>query len=129
PGGRGLAVCLRRARGDVARAAQVRAQLDHACLQGRAHARRRAAECPSRNGQGQGPVSRCLHDAGSLSRHRHSADRAAATGIGDHAPGPGLNIMDLAEYTTELQALVIRSVLEWVYESAPPASSAAAALP
>jgi hypothetical protein len=26
--------------------------------------------------------------------------------------------MDLAEYTTELQALVIRSVLEWVYESA-----------
>jgi hypothetical protein len=44
-------------------------------------------------------------------------------------PGPGLNIMDLAEYTTELQALVIRSVLEWVYESAPPASSAAAALP
>jgi hypothetical protein len=34
------------------------------------------------------------------------------------APGPGLNIMDLAEYTTELQALVIRSVLEWVYESA-----------
>lgn len=29
---------------------------------------------------------------------------------------PGLNIMDLGAYTSELQALVIRSVLEWVYE-------------
>jgi hypothetical protein len=29
---------------------------------------------------------------------------------------PGLNVMDLAEYSTELQQLVIRSVLEWVYE-------------
>lgn len=28
---------------------------------------------------------------------------------------PGLNVMDLSAYTTELQALVIRSVLEWVY--------------
>ena len=30
--------------------------------------------------------------------------------------GPGLNVMDLAKYSTELQALVIRSVLEHVYE-------------
>ena len=30
--------------------------------------------------------------------------------------GPGLNVMDLHEYSTELQALVIRSVLEWVYQ-------------
>jgi len=30
--------------------------------------------------------------------------------------GPGLNVMDLARYSTELQALVIRSVLEHVYE-------------
>ena len=30
--------------------------------------------------------------------------------------GPGLNVMDLAPYSTELQALVIRSVLEHVYE-------------
>lgn len=29
---------------------------------------------------------------------------------------PGLNIMDLSAYSSELQALVIRSVLEWVYE-------------
>lgn len=29
---------------------------------------------------------------------------------------PGLNVMDLRAYTTELQALVIRSVLEWAYE-------------
>lgn len=29
---------------------------------------------------------------------------------------PGLNVMDLSEYSTELQQLVIRSVLEWVYE-------------
>lgn len=29
---------------------------------------------------------------------------------------PGLNVMDLSAYTMELQALVIRSVLEWVYE-------------
>lgn len=29
---------------------------------------------------------------------------------------PGLNVMDLSAYTSELQALVIRSVLEWVYE-------------
>jgi hypothetical protein len=29
---------------------------------------------------------------------------------------PGLNVMDLSAYTTELQALVIRSVIEWVYE-------------
>jgi hypothetical protein len=28
---------------------------------------------------------------------------------------PGLNVMDLSAYTTELQALVIRSVVEWVY--------------
>jgi hypothetical protein len=28
----------------------------------------------------------------------------------------GLNVMDLSEYTTEMQSLVIRSVLEWVYE-------------
>jgi len=28
----------------------------------------------------------------------------------------GLNVMDLAAYPTELQALVIRSVLEWVYD-------------
>jgi hypothetical protein len=28
----------------------------------------------------------------------------------------GINVMDLSEYTTELQALVIRSVLEWVYK-------------
>lgn len=28
----------------------------------------------------------------------------------------GLNVMDLSEYSTELQSLVIRSVLEWVYE-------------
>lgn len=32
------------------------------------------------------------------------------------AIGPGLNVMDLAPYSTELQALVIRSVLEHVYE-------------
>jgi hypothetical protein len=31
---------------------------------------------------------------------------------------PGINVMDLAAYTTELQALVIRSVIEWVYEEA-----------
>ncbi len=30
--------------------------------------------------------------------------------------GAGLNVMDLAKYSTELQALVIRSVLEHVYE-------------
>lgn len=30
--------------------------------------------------------------------------------------GPGLNVMDLTDYSTELQGLVIRSVLEWVYE-------------
>jgi hypothetical protein len=29
---------------------------------------------------------------------------------------PGLNVMNLVEYSTELQALVIRSVLEWIYE-------------
>ena len=29
---------------------------------------------------------------------------------------PGLNVMDLSAYTTELQSLVIRSVIEWVYE-------------
>lgn len=29
---------------------------------------------------------------------------------------PGLNIMDLGGYSSELQGLVIRSVLEWVYE-------------
>jgi hypothetical protein len=29
---------------------------------------------------------------------------------------PGLNVMDLSDYSTELQQLVIRSVLEWVYE-------------
>lgn len=29
----------------------------------------------------------------------------------------GLNVMDLSAYTSELQALVIRSVLEWVYEN------------
>jgi hypothetical protein len=28
----------------------------------------------------------------------------------------GINVIDLAGYTTELQALVIRSVLEWIYE-------------
>ena len=28
----------------------------------------------------------------------------------------GLNVMDLSDYTTELQSLVIRSVLEWVYD-------------
>lgn len=28
----------------------------------------------------------------------------------------GLNVMDLSGYTTELQSLVIRSVLEWVYD-------------
>ena len=28
----------------------------------------------------------------------------------------GLNVMDLSDYTTELQSLVIRSVLKWVYE-------------
>jgi hypothetical protein len=28
----------------------------------------------------------------------------------------GLNVMDLSSYSTELQSLVIRSVLEWVYE-------------
>lgn len=30
----------------------------------------------------------------------------------------GLNVMDLSSYTMELQALVIRSVLEWTYEEA-----------
>ncbi len=30
--------------------------------------------------------------------------------------GPGLNVMDLAPYSTELQALVMRSVLEHVYD-------------
>jgi hypothetical protein len=30
--------------------------------------------------------------------------------------GPGLNVMDLCAYSSELQALVIRSVLEWVHE-------------
>ena len=29
---------------------------------------------------------------------------------------PGLNVMDLSDYTTEVQGLVIRSVLKWVYE-------------
>jgi hypothetical protein len=29
----------------------------------------------------------------------------------------GLNVIDLGSYSTELQALVIRSVLEWVYEN------------
>ena len=31
---------------------------------------------------------------------------------------PGLNVMDLSAYTTELQSLVIRSVIEWVYDHA-----------
>ena len=31
---------------------------------------------------------------------------------------PGLNVMDLTGYTMELQSLVIRSVIEWVYETA-----------
>lgn len=31
---------------------------------------------------------------------------------------PGINVMNLTDYTTELQALVIRSVLEWVYGQA-----------
>lgn len=30
--------------------------------------------------------------------------------------GPGLNVMDLREYAMETQALVIRSVMEWVYQ-------------
>lgn len=30
--------------------------------------------------------------------------------------GPGVNVMDLSAYSSELQALVIRSVLEWVHE-------------
>lgn len=30
--------------------------------------------------------------------------------------GPGLNVMDLREYASETQALVIRSVMEWVYQ-------------
>lgn len=30
--------------------------------------------------------------------------------------GPGLNVMDLVAYSSELQALIIRSVLEWVHE-------------
>lgn len=29
---------------------------------------------------------------------------------------PGINVMDLSPYASELQALVIRSVLEWVYQ-------------
>ena len=29
---------------------------------------------------------------------------------------PGINVMDLSEYSSELQALVIRSGLEWIYE-------------
>lgn len=29
---------------------------------------------------------------------------------------PGLNVMDLREYSTEMQGLVVRSVLEWVYQ-------------
>lgn len=29
---------------------------------------------------------------------------------------PGVNVMDLGAYPTEMQALVIRSVLEWIYE-------------
>jgi hypothetical protein len=29
---------------------------------------------------------------------------------------PGLNVMDLSDYSTEMQSLVIRSVLKWVYE-------------
>jgi hypothetical protein len=32
------------------------------------------------------------------------------------ALGPGLNVMDLREYAMETQALVIRSVMEWVYQ-------------
>lgn len=32
------------------------------------------------------------------------------------ALGPGLNVMDLREYASETQALVIRSVMEWVYQ-------------
>jgi hypothetical protein len=30
--------------------------------------------------------------------------------------GPGLNVMDLSPYSSELQGLVIRSVIEWVHE-------------
>jgi hypothetical protein len=30
--------------------------------------------------------------------------------------GPGLNVMDLRDYAMETQALVIRSVMEWVYQ-------------
>jgi hypothetical protein len=30
--------------------------------------------------------------------------------------GPGLNVMDLADYAPQTQGLVIRSVLEWVYQ-------------
>lgn len=40
----------------------------------------------------------------------------AQFGGGDLALVPGLNVMDLSTYTTELQSLVIRSVIEWVYE-------------
>lgn len=31
---------------------------------------------------------------------------------------PGLNVMDLSQYSTELQSLVIRSTIEWIYENA-----------
>lgn len=34
------------------------------------------------------------------------------------AIGRGLNVMDLSGYSMEMQALVIRSVIEWVYEKA-----------
>ncbi|PSH05161.1 MAG: hypothetical protein CXZ00_03115 [Acidobacteria bacterium] len=30
--------------------------------------------------------------------------------------GPGINVVDVSQYSTHLQGLVIRSVLEWVYE-------------
>jgi hypothetical protein len=30
--------------------------------------------------------------------------------------GPGINVIDVSQYSTHLQGLVIRSVLEWVYE-------------
>lgn len=32
--------------------------------------------------------------------------------------GPGLNVMDLADYSLEMQSLIIQSVLDWVYHKA-----------
>lgn len=48
---------------------------------------------------------------------------ASTLNVASRNPGgielqPGINVMDLTAFSTEVQALVIRSVLEWVYQRA-----------